>query len=355
MAVGWDEYLKVPRAEEEYAACRWSCRTTFQRQRENIRRLFAATSPGAVACLGAGVLNDIPYQEFLAAGAAVHLVDWLPGSVDTGLRLSIIETDEGGLPRCLYCNPAIDCPERYCRSFALAAERSGGVCARFAPCGGEPLQCAAFERGDLPFVHYEDVTAGYASDFGRAVGADLGGIRSWKQALLRARTIAGRIRRHQRTLSIAGDAVQMVTSSMLVSQFEHEPYGYFARQVASQIGPPTHGEEARLRSTMEDLRTSLLIDQVERHCQEIDRILAPGGRCYLSSEMFHWLPDERRWVAVEGMPEMLQAIDRHFAFNFDIVPESESLVRFETRGALSLVCAFVLESKKERGATIASP
>lgn len=45
MAVSWDTYLKVPRAAEQYAACYQSCHQAFEQQRENIRRVFAMTSP----------------------------------------------------------------------------------------------------------------------------------------------------------------------------------------------------------------------------------------------------------------------------------------------------------------------
>lgn len=301
-----------------------------------------------MACLGAGVLNDIPYRTFLAADATVYLVDWLPGSVDAGLKLSIIKTGDDGLPRCDYCDPAIPCPERYCRHFRHPAGQGGaGVCEHFAASQDEPLHCTAFERGDLPFVHYADVTAGYASDFARAVSTDLGRVRSWTEAFARARILAGRVKRHRRTLSIPDDAVQMVTSSMVMSQFEHEPYGFWAQQMVAQLGSPSPSEEARLLSVMEEFRTSLLDDQIERHCEEIDRILAPGGRCYLSTEMFHWLPQKKQWITVEGMPKMLEVLGRHFAFNFDLIPETESLSRFEARGGLSLACSFVLESKKE--------
>ena len=98
---------------------------------------------------------------------------------------------------------------------------------------------------------------------------------------------------------------------------------------------------------MDEFRTSLLDDQIERHCEEIDRILAPGGRCYLSTEMFHWHPEQRQWITVVGLPKMLEVLGRRFAFNFDLIPEAETLSRFAVRGGSSLVCSFVLESKKK--------
>ncbi len=348
MSMSWDAYLNVPSAAEQYSECSRNCRNAFHRQRENIERVFTKTSPRAVACLGAGVLNDIPYGTFIAAGATVHLVDWLPGSVDTGIKLSIITTGEDGQPNCAYCNPAIPCPERYCRHFydptGQAVER---VCDHYVPSTDLPLHCAAFERFDLPSAHYADVTAGYANDFANAVSMDCDRIGSWNEAFTFACALADRIRHQRQPLDIPDDGVQMVTSSLVVSQFEHEPYGYFAQLVASRIGLPTPAEENGLLPRMEDLRTMLLSDQIERHCEEIDRILAPGGRCYLSSEMFHWLPEKEQWFMVEGTSKLLEVIGRHFNFNFSIVPEMESLSRFEMRNGVSLVCSFVLESRKE--------
>ena len=118
-STSWDNLFsgansQVPSAADQYAVC---CRDTFDQQRKNIRRVFAATSPSAVACLDAGLLNDIPYRTFLATGAMVYLADWLPGSVDVGVMLSIIETDADGRPNCMYCNPRIPSVQRDCRHF----------------------------------------------------------------------------------------------------------------------------------------------------------------------------------------------------------------------------------------------
>ena len=98
---------------------------------------------------------------------------------------------------------------------------------------------------------------------------------------------------------------------------------------------------------MDEFRTSLLDDQIQRLGEEIDRILAPGGRCYLSTEMVHGHPEQRQWITVEGLPKMLEVLGRRFAFNFDLIPEAETLSRCAVRGGSALVCSFVLESKKK--------
>ena len=86
-------------------------REAFEEQRTNITPVFEAKSPKVIACLGAGVLNDIPYDLFVRSGARVHLVDWMPSSIEAGIDRSIIDVGENGCPRCAYCDPSVECPE----------------------------------------------------------------------------------------------------------------------------------------------------------------------------------------------------------------------------------------------------
>ena len=342
MSTSWDDYLRLPDASLASRECHLRCKNRFDLHRNNIQRVFDATRPDSVACLGTGVLNDIPYRWMVEAGASIHLVDWLPGIIDAGLALSIIGQDEHGQPNCIYCTSAIDCPEQYCRHYRESRESVQAVCDRFMPTSEPPLRCKAFERAEFPIVHHEDVTRGYASEFGRGVDDELRGVRSWKQAFARGMALAQNVKRYDMRLNIADASIKLVTSSMLLSQFDHEPYEYFTRRVAAKLGPPSENEEKRLLPTMESLRKTLLTTQIERHCMEIKRMLAPGGRCYMSFEVFHTVPDSTNWFVVKGMADALEIVGRHFLFDFDIIPQEEMITRFATRGAPSLVFSFVL-------------
>lgn len=345
MPVTWQEYLKVPDADRQYAECHRRCRASFQKQRENIERLLEAISPRVVACLGAGVLNDIPYQPLIRSGADIHLVDWLEDAPQAGVGLSIIETDQAGQPACLYCDPAVTAAEKYCSVFQPKPEPTARVCDHFTPCPGDPTTCAAFAVGELPVIHCADVTGGYASEFGGRIVDELQPVRTWKDAFSKATGLADRLATHRLPLPIDDGSVDLVTSSMVVSQFVHEPYDYFSRRTAELLGPPATDEEPRLRPAMHRLRSSLLSGQMRGHCEEIQRILAPGGLCYLSFEMFDAEPGMKQWQLIEGMAKVLEAIGRYFYFNFDIIPEQESITRFQTPGGSSLVLSVVLESK----------
>ena len=349
MSVTWDEYIQVPDARRQFNQCRRVCREAFARQRTNIERVFDHTRAKTVACLGAGILNDIPYARMIKAGAEIHLVDWVPGTLQAGIEMSIVQKESGAQPSCIYCESGVSCPQEYCRRYRQAASSDATVCDRYDPIAGSPPRCGAFEPGSRPSIHCADVTGGYASTFGRQILNRLRGARSWKQAFERAADLAGSIKRHPSELTIPAGGIELVTSSMVVSQFDHEPYEYFSRRAADLLGPPSARDEKRLRPVMQALRATLLACQVDWHCRLIRRLLAPRGVCYLSFELFHAVPAGERWFLVAGVSKVLEIIGRHFLFNFDIIPEHESVTRFHAGAEPSLAFSFVLEAKDFQG------
>lgn len=146
-------------------------------------------------------------------------------------------------------------------------------------------------------------------------------------------------------ISIPDGNVEFVTSFLVVSQFDHEPYNYLTSQAAEMIGPPTQREERVMHDSMELLRSILLGSQVERHCREIRRILAPGRCCYMVFELFHVVPAGKHWFLVDGASRTLDVIARHFHFDFDMIPEDRLETRFQSSDTPSLVCSFVLQPK----------
>lgn len=354
MTGAWDLYFAPAGAFSGYASCRRRCHGAYARQRENILHVFRSHAPRTVVALGAGPLNDLPYAEFVADGATVWLADWLPGSIDAGLRMSVV----GGsaeAPECVCCTSSATRPEDLCRSFA-GRPPGAGLCARFSPrLADGSIQCAAFERAERPFVLYEDITAGFASAFGRAWASEVARVTSWGDAFARGQRVARRVAAQRRPLSVPDAAAALVVSSMVLSQFEFEPYTFFSREVARRVGRPSVADEQRCASAMEALRTLLWETQVERHCEEIVRILAPTGRCYLSFEVFH---DEAGapgspgpWYLVPSMARALEVIGRHFDFDFETLPESAALSRFSTGTNSSVVYCLVVVPIRDRPRT----
>ena len=150
------------------------------------------------------------------------------------------------------------------------------------------------------------------------------------------------MKKHLAQISVADASVELVTSPMVISQFDHEPYTYFSHRAADSLGQPSQRE---LAPAMERLRSQLFSVQVERHCQGIVRMLAPGGVCYMSFELFHVVPRGVQWFLVQGVAKVLEVVRRYFLFRWDIIGEDQTLTRFQAEGEPSLVCSLVLEPK----------
>ncbi len=342
MATSWHDYLRVPRDEDVRRLCQPRYRTAFNRQRDALRRIVDTLRPKTVACLGAGVLNDIPYETLVRTGATIHLVDRLPGVIDTGLSASVIRCGQDGNPYCVYCRLDPARARLYCRHFQESMRAPGSVCERFAPASGEPRGCASYVRGEEPRVHEQDITGGYAGAFAEGVPRAVREVDSWRQAFRHASALAKRAERHRSSLDVPDGSVDLVTSAMVVSQFEHEPYTYFSRQAATRLGRPSMEEEKRLRPALETLRDKLLLNQVERHCDEIGRMLAPEGRCFMSFELFQLDRRDGRWFLVKEMYEALKVLGQRFRFDFNVLSTEDAVTRFETGESASLVYAFLL-------------
>jgi hypothetical protein len=348
MTITWDEYLTVPNAESKYLECAAVCRSTFAQQRQNIARLVESRRPKSVVCLGAGVLNDIPYPELVRISAKVHLVDWLRNSCETGVALSLIHEDENCNPTCVDCDPQIGSPQEYCENFYgfVGAENAPtGVCSRFEPTDSQPVSCREFVQGKFPLIFCEDVSGGYSGRFAKRWSRELQKVSSWKQVFARGDKLARRVESSQQQLSIPSHAADLVTSSMVVTQFDHEPYGFFFAQSAEKLGPIDQAEAKQLQPAAQAVQDMLFSGQLRGHFAEIARILAPEGVCYLSFEMFHQVPNSSRLHLVQGVPEILTMAGEHFYFDENLLPGEEWMKPFRNRGEPSLVASLLLHPK----------
>lgn len=342
--MAWLDYISPPGQAARYGKNHRHNLPAFAGQREILRQVIQATHPASIACLGAGALNDVPYRMLVRDGVKIHLADWQAEAMEAGVAHTISRVRADGPPACLYCALEDRAAGAYCRNFKLPRDAEKRRCAGFQPAPDDAERCATFIRGDEPRLHGEDVTAGYASSFAARLGDILPGARSWRQALAQARTLAREVRKQSAPLGIASGSIDLATSAMVLSQFEHEPYAYFSRQTQRLLGDPSKAENQKLKASLELLRDELLTRQVERHCDEILRILKPGGRCFMSFEMFHFDVAAGRWFLVEQMHRALETIAGRFRFNFDILGEDGSTVMFENKGVRSMVHCYVLES-----------
>ena len=335
----------APETEEAAAARHLAKMRSRRALRAAIERLVEKIHPKQVACLGAGLLHDIPYRALVRGGASVHLVDQVLGNVERGIAQSIIATGEDGRPECVYCTLNESESRINCRRFRVTERHASAICDRFEQSAGEPLRCESFERGGWPFLHRGDATAGYATAFADRFPGALAGASSWRAAFRRARAAARQARRHDEKIDLPDGGMDLVVTTAVMDGFADEPFDSFRRHAATRLAAPTEKEVRTLRRTRAALREELLVEQLTRHRDEIARIMAPGGCCFAAFELFRFDGDERGWFLVRETHQALGLLAERFTFDHDILPPEESIFRIEADDAPAVVQSFVLRHK----------
>ena len=346
----WDSYLDAPLLEDKLLQS--NCDSAFDSQREHIDTLLRRFKPRRVACLGSGYLNDLPIESLFQIADETYFVDWLPDVSFLGLSRRIIQRVDGDT-RCICCGCTR--PERFCRSFAGSMCDSVTVCTAFSCPEDSKTQCVNYEPGDDPRFVRADVTSGRASRFGQRVFDAVRKSDTPKQAFKRAIRECRRCSDIHDPIPIRSDSFDLVTSSLVASQFDAEPYGYFSRLIERKFGrDAVEAKEGVLVPLMEELRTELFRVQIEGHCAEIFRLLnKEDGRAYLSVELFRSLSACDDFFLTHGSPRLLESLERHFLFDFVSIP-AEKAVRGHAMGeGTSIVQSFVLRPKSGRYASAA--
>ncbi|MCH8863162.1 MAG: hypothetical protein IID51_11700 [Proteobacteria bacterium] len=346
MAEGWQEYLQGAKSPEAYGRCIREARPGFAALRDLIARLVDRLEPSEVVCLGAGALNDIPFRQFVRRGTVLHLVDWLPGIIEAGVQGSSMSEDAEGQLTCVFCELSEEQAKNFCTTFNRRQKNMPGVCENFRKTPGDHLACENFRKGDLPAVYREDITGGFASSFAREVTGEIAAAESWRSALRQAIKIARHPAPHQ-PLSIADKSADLVISSMVLSQFEFEPYEYFASRATTTHGRPAGKQAAKLDKGTYMLRDILLSRSIERHCQEIRRILRPDGRCFMAFEMHHRNDEADGWFLVRQMHDAIPALQKYFHFDFDQLQAPDHVVDLTDGNSRSLVYCYLLRPRIE--------
>ena len=338
----WESYLSVAQPDEMAAQCRRACAPVFKNQRDNLGRLHGVIGPKRVACLGAGCLNDIPVDEFLRRGSEVYLADWIPRISECGFQGDLIRR-EGETHTCFVCD--VPCsPERFCAGFYKAEPQPGGVCDNFRLIEeGLRLGCASYRPGVQPHFLTADITLGRASGFAKRVTRLVASCHSPEKCFRRAIEVCRQCATLNEELLIPSDSIDMVTSSMVLSQFDHEPYGYFSKLLAQQFGARLLREERKLTPWMERLRTELFRIQAEGHVKEMYRLVnKKHGKVYFSVELFHATPDSEEFFLVREIPEAMTILQKYFAFDFKTLPYEQTLQKIVMPSGSSIIQSYVL-------------
>lgn len=338
----WGDYLRVPLTPDHFSRSRETYLRPMRVHRELMERLARKYHPSRIACLGSGFLNDIPIEALIQEAEALFLVDWIPGISRKGFAGSIIDSKNEKF-HCLLCEGRTP-PETYCQAFQPPIRAPERVCANFEPAPGMEHQCVHYLPGAQPNFLEADITLGRGSGFARRSETLVGKGKNLRQVFQKALAEGKRCAHIKKEIEIPSDSIDLVTASMVVSQFDHEPYGFFARLLAERFGTEKvlHHEE-QLRPMMEQLRTLLFQIQVEGLVREMHRIVnKTGGRVFFSVEIFRSLIEEEGYFLVQEIPRAIETIAEYFQFEFQSIAPEETVTSFSQDAGTSIVQCFVL-------------
>lgn len=338
----WSDYLRAPLTPEQFFRSRGTYQRPMRYHRDLMERLARQYHPARIACLGAGFLNDLPIEAFIQEAETLYLVDWIPGISREGFAGSIIDSKDDNL-RCLLCderNP----PRSYCEAFRPPLRFPDRVCASFEPVSGMEHLCGHYAPGGQPKFLETDITLGRASGFASRSETLVARGKTLRQVFQRALAEGKRCARIKEEMEIPADSIDLVTASMVVSQFDHEPYGFFARLLAEKFGQEkVLQNEEQLRPMVEQLRSLLFRIQVEGLVREMYRIVnKTQGRVFFSVEFFRSLNGEDRYFLVHEIPRAMETIAEYFQFEFQSIPAEETVTTFSQNEGTSIVQSFVL-------------
>lgn len=344
-SVFWDAYLSTSKDIRLPKAKFRLYEKAFSDHKANISNMINLLSPGSVAVLGSGHLYDIPLNDLVENGRKIYLVDWIENVSKAGVSRMILQKDKCDRYNCLFCKKGTG--HEYCLNFT-GEFIENGVCTGFEPVEEPYITCKNYEPAVEPSFIKADITGGAARSFAGKIEKHITSCKTAKAAFLKA--IALTENYNYTPIPLENDSVELVTSSMVLSQFDFEPYTYFSTLLQKQFGrEELEKHESKLLPLMEKLRTRLFVLQVESHVQEMYRIVKKDNkaRVYVSAELFRSYPDSEMFFLVQDMPKALELIGKYFFFYFGDLLDGKVLRKTETGDGVSINQSYVLIPKSE--------
>jgi len=311
----WNTYISHYRDHSITHANFRLCEQAFAVHKENIANLVHNLDPESIAILGAGYLNDIPFADLVEEGRNIFLVDWLENAPKIGVSRLLLRKEKEDKINCLFCKMSTGA--EYCKNFT-GKFIGEGVCTAFEAVEEPFLTCRRYEPANEPRFIKADITGGVARSFAGKIEKYITSCKTAKDAFIKA--IACAERYHYSPIPVKDNSMDLVTSSMVLSQFDYEPYTYFATLLEQRFArEQLEKHESKLLPLMEKLRSRLFALQVENHTREMHRIVKKDGesRVYLSAELFRSYPGSDNYFLVQDMAVALETLDKYFFFKFD--------------------------------------
>lgn len=330
----WNTYI-TSLGEKLFSAQNFRlCEQAFADHKQNIAELINTLAPASVAILGAGYLNDIPLPELLQEGTRLHLVDWLEQAPIIGVSRLLLKKSEDEKYNCLFCKMSTG--SDYCGNFS-GKFIEDGVCTAFEPMDHPFNTCKNYEPAVEPRFIKADISGGVARSFAAKIEKNISLCKTAKEAFVKA--LACTEKYNYSPIPIPDNTMDLVTSSMVLSQFDYEPYSYFAMLLEQRFGrTELERHQSKLLPLMEKLRSRLFASQVDAHVREIHRIARKDGkaRVYVSAELFRSYPDNNNYFLVQDMTVALEALNRYFYFRFDESSDCDALRKSKLGQGISI-------------------
>jgi len=340
----WSQYLSAPIDPQAVEDRRTQCDAAFRDQQDNLIKCYRTFKPKTIACMGAGCLTDIPVDVFLRGGSRVALIDWIPQITELGFQRDLVRRD-GNKYACLVCEVET-CPEQVCQGFAKSQSRRGGVCDNFRLSDNPSCcRCAGYKAGPSPLFLTAEVTQGRAGQFAQRMTAAALTCDTAAQCFQKAIDVCHDCAEIREELPLPTGSIDLVTSSMVVSQFEYEPYGFFSKLLARRYGADALLHDTALIPLMETLRTKLFELLMDAHLSEIYRVVNKDhGKVYFSVELFSSQPqlEKDQYFLVQGMPQVLEKLRTLFLFDFSVIPLQRAYRRTKMGAQSSIIQSYVL-------------
>lgn len=340
----WDSYLS-PGLDNSIVQDKFTpYKQGFSHHRETIARMVEMLEPRSVVVLGSGFLNDVPVTDIVENSLDIYFVDWIEDISQLGMSRSIIQKDDGGSYSCLFC---CNCTgSEFCSNFAGVIEGKN-VCSEFRPVEESFNACENYHPASQPKFIKADITAGVGRSFSTKIEKRLDNCKTVKEAILKASAFTDNF--DYQPIPVETNSVELATSSMVLSQFDFEPYSYFTNLLVNRFGiEEIKRHEAKLTPLLETLRDKLFIAQVEAHIKEMYRIIKKDlkPRIYLSAELFHSFPGTDQYFLVNHMPKALDIIGKYFFFDFNQPFPDEALIKSKVGEGWSVTQCYLLTPKE---------
>lgn len=340
----WNSYLS-PGIDDSTVQDEFnSYKQGFSHHRETIAQMIDMLAPDRIVILGSGFLNDVPVSDIVPKSRDVYFVDWIENISQLGMSRSIIHRDDEGHFNCLFCSNCTG--SEYCSNFS-GVIAGKNVCSEFQAAEESFAICKNYQPANQPKFIKADITAGVGRSFSEKIEKRLNKCKTVKEAILKASAITDNF--DYQAIPVETDSVELATSSMVLSQFDFEPYSYFTNLLTNCFGlEEIKRHESKLAPLLETLRDKLFITQVESHIKEMYRIIKKDlkPRIYLSAELFHSHPSIDQYFLVHHMPKALEIISKYFYFDFNQPFPDNALIKSPVGEAWSVTQCYLLTPRE---------